>query len=79
MACEQMFIISKYCFNVTYVNVYIMGLLQTVPLSESSKVETVWQSILQVRYFFLDNAATHASVWMSVVAFLPAKQMEMYR
>jgi len=41
MACEQMFIISKYCFNVTYVNVYIMGLLQTVPLSESSKVETV--------------------------------------
>ena len=57
---------------------YIVGLLQTVSLSESSKFEIVWQSILQVRYFFLENVAMHAKVWMSVDASLPGKQMEMF-
>jgi hypothetical protein len=41
---------------------YIVDLLQTMHKSDSDKSEIVWQSLVQVRYFDLENFSMHGSV-----------------
>jgi hypothetical protein len=45
MTRELMVIISNFCMNVTYVNMYIVGLLQTLPKSASEKLDSMIRDI----------------------------------